>query len=551
MTNHWMDARSPLGRALVLLAVAVGGCANDDDNPWSGYTTAAEAGGSDELGDGGDDDGGDEAQEEGSSEGGVKLDTLEDETETSGGPVGDPCQLIDELDGYGSKETAPADSFEPVLQWAWEGEDGFVDVQVNPVVANLTDDDQDGDIDLCDTPDVVVVAYDGSANARLYVFDGETGSIHFMVESSPQTPFGKSSDLALGDIDGDGIVEIIVGSSLALEHDGTPKWTREAGSGRPALADIDNDGDVEIIDGTQVIDHLGNTVWADPSAISLYTVAADLDGDEDQELIFFGEARHHDGSPYFASSEPEFSDSYYGFPQVADVDDDGLPEVVYTSDYGLTILEHDGQTKVSALRPTGEEVSVYNWNRPATIHDYDGDFSAEIGLKTGLSYTVVEPTGAVIYATPVNEWNNTGSGGTAFDFLGDGTAEGIYADNYRLWGFDEGGEVVFEATRQSFTAQEYPIVVDLDNDGSSEIVVTSTPGNYDFSPDSSPTVQVFRDAEDRWVPSRRIWNQHTYHVTNVREDGTIPQVEIPHWTTNNTFRTQNQITVGTTPKPVP
>jgi hypothetical protein len=40
---------------------------------------------------------------------------------------------------------------------------------------------------------------------------------------------------------------------------------------------------------------------------------------------------------------------------------------------------------------------------------------------------------------------------------------------------------------------------------------------------------------------RRIWNQHTYHVTNVREDGTIPQHEQPSWTRLNTFRTNAQI----------
>ena len=33
---------------------------------------------------------------------------------------------------------------------------------VAPLVANLTDDDGSGDIDLCDTPDVVVVASMGS-----------------------------------------------------------------------------------------------------------------------------------------------------------------------------------------------------------------------------------------------------------------------------------------------------------------------------------------------------------------------------------------------------
>ena len=57
-------------------------------------------------------------------------------------------------------------------------------------------------------------------------------------------------------------------------------------------------------------------------------------------------------------------------------------------------------------------------------------------------------------------------------------------------------------------------------------------------------VQAIRDMDDRWIPARRIWNQHTYHVTNVREDGTIPQLEPPSWESLNTFRTQAQVSAG-------
>ena len=54
-------------------------------------------------------------------------------------------------------------------------------------------------------------------------------------------------------------------------------------------------------------------------------------------------------------------------------------------------------------------------------------------------------------------------------------------------------------------------------------------------------MQVIRDKMDRWIQARRISNEHTYHVTNVREDGTIPQFEQPAWTRLNTFRTNAQI----------
>ena len=55
-------------------------------------------------------------------------------------------------------EWAPPESFEPDVQWTWEGSGGDVYSIVTPLVANLTDDDDNDVVDMCDIPDVVVVA---------------------------------------------------------------------------------------------------------------------------------------------------------------------------------------------------------------------------------------------------------------------------------------------------------------------------------------------------------------------------------------------------------
>ena len=91
---------------------------------------------------------------------------------------------------------------------------------------------------------------------------------------------------------------------------------------------------------------------------------------------------------------------------------------------------------------------------------------------------------------------------------------------------------------------EYPVVADVDNDGAAEIVITSNEGTENFQ--TAAAVQVIHDRDERWVPARRIWNQHTYHVTNVREDAVIPQFESPWWESLNTFRTQAQSEGGRT-----
>jgi hypothetical protein len=89
---------------------------------------------------------------------------------------------------------------------------------------------------------------------------------------------------------------------------------------------------------------------------------------------------------------------------------------------------------------------------------------------------------------------------------------------------------------------EYPVVADVDNDQSADIVVVSNAngqtGNF------LHTVEVLQDQDKRWIPTRRVWNQNAYHVTNVREDGTIPKTMAKSWQRLNTFRTNAQIESG-------
>ncbi|MCP4659198.1 MAG: hemolysin, partial [bacterium] len=40
---------------------------------------------------------------------------------------------------------------------------------------------------------------------------------------------------------------------------------------------------------------------------------------------------------------------------------------------------------------------------------------------------------------------------------------------------------------------------------------------------------VYGDRADNWVATRRVWNQQGYHVTNVRDDLSIPEHEPENW----------------------
>ena len=87
------------------------------------------------------------------------------------------------------------------------------------------------------------------------------------------------------------------------------------------------------------------------------------------------------------------------------------------------------------------------------------------------------------------------------------------------------------------------MVADVDNDGSAELVVVSGATSF-LREKAAPTVQVIRDRQERWIPTRRIWNQLNYYVTNVREDASIPQHTRPAWQVHNTFRTNVQLEAG-------
>ena len=71
------------------------------------------------------------------------------------------------------------------------------------------------------------------------------------------------------------------------------------------------------------------------------------------------------------------------------------------------------------------------------------------------------------------------------------------------------------------TGIEYPVVADINGDGSAEIVVTGVIDQH-FSIDIGyGAVHVFGNPQN-WGPARKVWNQYMYHVTNVNENLTIP-----------------------------
>lgn len=141
-----------------------------------------------------------------SSDGGAKFDLAGGTgggAGEGGGPV-DVCKVANDMDAVGDcEEFAPPDSFEPDTQWTFGADEQS---WVTPLVGNFTDDNADGEIDLCDIPDVLLVANAGigyGVTCFVHVLDGATGVEHFAIQ--PSEGVSCTATPAFGDIDGDGL----------------------------------------------------------------------------------------------------------------------------------------------------------------------------------------------------------------------------------------------------------------------------------------------------------------------------------------------------------
>ncbi len=430
--------------------------------------------------------------------------------------------------------------FNPVLEWEWTGGTeaaGSRQVMMTPAVIDL---DGNG------VPDLVFSTYSNSeyeTNGHLRALRGDTGEELFTVTAAPYDVAGDGS-VAVGDIDADGRPEIIAvhesGNSLiAFEDDGSFKWRSPALPndirwGGASLADLDADGVPEVIAGCAVLEHTGKMRWTAPAkargcgdgGAGPLSLVADLDMDGRPEIVAGRMAYRADGKVYWTAKAPND-----GFNALGNFDDDPYPEVVLVSNGQVFLFEHDGKPKWGPVTLPGGNLK--GAGGPPTVADVDGDGRPEIGVAGGRAYTIIETNGRIKWTQTTQDFSSSRTGSSVFDFEGDGQAEVVYGDEERLRiyrGVD--GHVLWWVPRTDGTTYDMPLVVDVDGDGNAEIVVVAN----NLLGSGTPGVRVYGDANDSWVPTRRIWNQHSYHVDNINDDGSIPAIETPSWLTHNTYR---------------
>lgn len=480
--------------------------------------------------------------------------------------------------------------------------DGKVDARDTPNVVFVSGDTHGS---LCGGAGVE----DSCQTGVLRVLDGATGEEVWSLERPAPDSIGFAGmSVALGDVMGDEKMEIVAfsgegrlvivsneGAVLATSDDAHPLATARlfGWGGGIALADIEGDGNVEAAFGATVwsISRAGvitrrfsgsggvGTYWVgSASALSYF---ANVDLDSALELIAGTTVYEPDGSVRW-TREADFPD---GFTGIADLDGDGAAElVVVTKDvdngedpgYVVVLDASSGATVMGPLPLPSVSVDggPAKNGGPPTIADFDGDGRPEIGVAQQNRYYMIDVVGSsleIAWGAANKDQSSAVTGSTVFDFEGDGRAEVVYNDECFLYVYDGvTGAIRFSAPTSSFTATEASIVADVDGDGHADMVMISNGAGEGYecdvppwnaadgsraawTPPSSGTayrgITVWRDRARSWVGTRAIWNQHSYHVTNVcasgdsacpegSHEGQIPARPLAPWSVDwlNAFR---------------
>lgn len=447
--------------------------------------------------------------------------------------------------------------FNAVVEWKkseWAVNPFSTAIMMTPIVTSLTDDNGDGAIDELDDPDIVAVTY-GFEGGTLRAVSGVDGSEIF---SATTTNLQITTAVAAGDVDGDGIVELAAcafDTVKLFEHTGSLKWTSppltghiDGTSDAPAIADLDADGLPEVIVGRAILNGADGSIkgvgeFGIGSTVNVGTTsfAADVDLDGVQEVVVGNAIYGPDGTAEWYNGLPD------GYVAAGNFDDDPEAEIVVVWEGQVRLQDTDGSViwlKQFSFFPLPENLS---YGGPPTIADFDGDSAPEIGIAGRDVYAVLDTNGDILWEQPTTDKSSGATGSSVFDFDGDGIAEVVYADETRVWVFSgPDGEVKLEfPEHNSGTWTEYPTIADVDADGQAEIVVAQnktspTPG----SPGVETGIMVLGDADGIWLAGRRTWNQHAYSITNVDEGGGIPTSPEANWTTYNSFRSGDLVSVA-------
>jgi hypothetical protein len=354
--------------------------------------------------------------------------------------------------------------------------------------------------------------------------------------------------LGLTDFDGDGAVELYFRTRVYDAHSGTlmgqnnfdagGNWLEN--SNAPIAVDIlSSNAGQELVAGCRIysvnINRPAPPPGIPPSTSTLTLVK--------QRTEYFTRAQRVSGS---GTSVADFNlDGYLDVVAVG-----STTQAATNADRSTTIFFWDVQNNAlktyTDMSNASDSKYKNGWQNGAgrvNLADIDGDGKMNAVYVSGKFLYALKETGSALdtlWRRRVTEETSGYTGCTMFDFNADGKSEIVYRDEDYIYIYTTTNvSGVVTVTRStpvrcaSRTSNEYPIVVDMNGDGSTEICVTcaidETVAGKDHSLWDDAEVRVYESANVPWVPARKLWNQHGYFVANVNDDLTIPrQIQAHH-----------------------
>lgn len=392
----------------------------------------------------------------------------------------------------------------------------------------------------------------------LHVVDAQTGTSLRSIDLP-----GNSFDApwVVGDGDRDGLLDVFMLDEdsyvLASDGAGNTLWTSDMSLGpllagkttalqakgfRLYLDDLDGDGHAEVWnhkgaisaadgEGGMLLDQVDDSNAGGAFHIA---VAADLDLDGDQEIVHNMRILDLDGSLLW----DEAVDASYekmANPILAQVDDDDAPELVWLTQTGFSVRDDDGTVLAE------DDTIKWSEHRKRNVSlmcagDFDADGLMELAYPDGDYLRAIDDDGNQLWSTPIEDPSGGGAC-SVFDFDLDGRHEILHTDERQLSIRDglTGQALYADRDWDSVTNLEHALVVDLDHDGSVEIIGIST-GGHDNVP--SPRIKIYSHADRAWPPGFPGWYGTNWSGVGRRSDGRIPHTADASWLETGIWRGQ-------------